>query len=241
MSESKYRILWRGQISGPFTRDEIETKLAKNEFGVWAEISEGNSDWKPIAEWRIRESAFKPGTKPTSSIDCNTPEQTHRRHIPQKNSAPDLPPLPKTEIGLGQQQIYSTEFVESEPDVDIAKKSFFYWAFLPLRKYAVFKGRACRKEFWGFFLVNFCISFALGLAESYFGIASEYEDSLLAGLYLLIIFLPSTAVSVRRLHDTSRSGFWWWLSITGIGYLILLLFYAQEGAPAENQYGPPVK
>lgn len=241
MSDSKYRILWRGQISGPFTRDEIETKLAKNEFGIWAEISEGNSDWKPIAEWRIREQTFKPAPKPTPSVEGDAQEQTSRLHISQENPATNLPPLPNAEINLGQQKIYSTELFDSDSDVSIAKKSFIYWSFLPFWKYAVFKGRACRKEFWGFFLVNFCISFALGFAESYFGIASEYEDSLLAGLYLLIIFLPSTAVSVRRLHDTSRSGFWWWLSITGIGYLILLLFYAQEGAPAENQYGPPVK
>ena len=52
MKGARYRILWKGQITGPFDREQVEAMLSKNEIGVWAEISEGNSDWKPISESR---------------------------------------------------------------------------------------------------------------------------------------------------------------------------------------------
>ncbi|TJY41720.1 DUF805 domain-containing protein [Cohnella pontilimi] len=61
----------------------------------------------------------------------------------------------------------------------------------------------------------------------------------LSGLYALAILLPSLAVSVRRLHDTGRSG--WWLLIgliPLIGAIILLVFTCQDSQPGDNRYGP---
>ncbi|MBT62039.1 MAG: hypothetical protein CML13_02355 [Puniceicoccaceae bacterium] len=144
------------------------------------------------------------------------------------------------DAGSGNNSLY-TEPEYASSDVETSDKGFFFWAFQPIAKYAVFSGRARRKEFWGFCLVSGIIGFILGFIEGYLGIAPDVEESVLAGLYWLLILLPSLAVSVRRLHDTNRSGWWVLLSLTGIGYLVLLLFWVQEGSDGVNQYGAATK
>jgi uncharacterized membrane protein YhaH (DUF805 family) len=109
-----------------------------------------------------------------------------------------------------------------------------------LRKYADFSGRARRKEFWMFTLVNFIIVLALLIIESkgYVRIVSGKDQSILAMVYCLFTSIPSLAVFVRRLHDTNRSGrcyFIGWIPI--IGSIILLLFVLQDSDPGPNQYG----
>jgi len=102
-----------------------------------------------------------------------------------------------------------------------------------LKKYAVLNGRARREEYWYFVLFNIIINIVLG------GIDSVTNGiGLLAGLYTLAVLIPSIAVSVRRLHDTDRSG--WWLLIgliPVIGCIVILIFMVQDGKPGENQYG----
>jgi len=75
------------------------------------------------------------------------------------------------------------------------------WYVKVLKQYFVFQGRARRKEYWMFVLISFIISIVLAIIENILGIAS-----LLTTLYSLAVFLPSLGVSVRRLHDTGRSG-----------------------------------
>ena len=61
-------------------------------------------------------------------------------------------------------------------------------------------------------------------------------------LYSLVILIPSIAVSVRRLHDTSRSGWWLLLCLIPlIGMVVLLIFMVQDSKPGQNQYGPNPK
>ncbi|MDH4322283.1 MAG: DUF805 domain-containing protein [Desulfobulbaceae bacterium] len=112
------------------------------------------------------------------------------------------------------------------------------WYLQVLRKYAVFAGRAGRQEYWWFFLFNLVFSLALGLVEivtGWFGAGI----GLLSALYSLAMCVPSLAVTVRRLHDTGRSG-WWVLVglIPLLGVVVLLVFMVRDGAPGENQYGP---
>ena len=106
-----------------------------------------------------------------------------------------------------------------------------------LKKYAVFSGRARRKEYWMFVLWNFIIAFIIGLLSAF-----VEEIILLYYLYMLAILIPSVAVAVRRLHDTNRSGWWWFISfIPIVGGIILIVFLAQDSQPGENQYGPNPK
>lgn len=74
------------------------------------------------------------------------------------------------------------------------------WYLEVLKKYAVFEGRARRKEFWMFNLFNLIIGFGAGVISAFIQIDS------LVSLYLLAMIIPNLAVSVRRLHDTNRSG-----------------------------------
>jgi uncharacterized membrane protein YhaH (DUF805 family) len=115
-----------------------------------------------------------------------------------------------------------------------------------LRKYAVFDGRARRKELWLFALFNLVISLGLALIEGLLaGVSGMFPDlhySALASLYDLFVLIPGIAVGVRRLHDTGRSG--WWLLIAFIpliGCIVLLVFFLQDGQPGENRFGPNPK
>ena len=104
-----------------------------------------------------------------------------------------------------------------------------------LRKYAVFSGRAQRKEYWYFFLFNLIIAFALGFIEGFFGIAPESGDSILANIYFLAVLIPSIAVGVRRMHDVNKSG---WFIIIPFYNLILAICKGTEG---DNKYGSDPK
>lgn len=111
------------------------------------------------------------------------------------------------------------------------------WYLGVFKKYAVFSGRARRTEFWMFALFNFLASIVLSIVDGIVG-----SGGVLGSLYGLAVFVPSLAVGVRRLHDTNRSGWWWFIGLIPlVGWIILLIFFATEGQPGENQYGPSPK
>ena len=117
------------------------------------------------------------------------------------------------------------------------------WYLEVLRKYAVFSGRARRMEYWMFFLFNLIISFLLGVVDGVLGTFSpESGVGLLGGLYSLAILIPSIAVTIRRLHDSGRTG-WWFLLIfiPLIGALVLLVFMVLDSEQGTNDYGPNPK
>jgi uncharacterized membrane protein YhaH (DUF805 family) len=116
--------------------------------------------------------------------------------------------------------------------------------FQPLKKYAVFEGRARRAEYWQFFLFTLAISI-LGqvLIEMFKGVPLL---SLLFALALVVVGLglivPSIAASFRRLHDIDKSA--WWLLIgliPLIGAIVLLVLFALPGTPGPNRFGPDPK
>lgn len=113
------------------------------------------------------------------------------------------------------------------------------WYVTALKKYAVFSGRAQRAEYWYFVLFNLLVMIGLAIVDSITGsFSGDMGMGLLSGLYYLGVLVPSVAVTVRRLHDTSRSG--WWLLIGLIplvGGLILLYVMVQDSKPGTNQYG----
>jgi uncharacterized membrane protein YhaH (DUF805 family) len=111
------------------------------------------------------------------------------------------------------------------------------WYLAVLKKYAQFSGRARRAEYWWFFLVNVIVSGVLGWIEARAG-----SSGVVGIVYSLAVLVPSLAVSVRRLHDTGRSG--WWMLLLALpiaGAIVLLVFAAQDGNAGPNQYGPSPK
>lgn len=113
------------------------------------------------------------------------------------------------------------------------------WYLEVLKKYAVFTGRARRKEYWYFILFNIMISIILSAID---GMTGSYNPQtgmgLLGTIYILAILLPAVGVSIRRLHDTGRSGWWVLLSLIPLlGTIVLLVFMLQDSKPGSNQYG----
>ncbi len=111
------------------------------------------------------------------------------------------------------------------------------WYLGVLKKYAVFTGRARRKEYWMFFLFNVIISIVLGVVDGVLGTAG-----ILGALYGLAVLIPGIAVAIRRLHDTARSG--WWLLIGFVplvGLIVLIVFMVQDSVDEGNEYGPNPK
>ncbi|GEM77093.1 DUF805 domain-containing protein [Vibrio sagamiensis] len=110
------------------------------------------------------------------------------------------------------------------------------WYLTVLKKYAVFSGRARRKEYWMFILVNFIISLLLGFVDGLLG------TIFIGYIYALAVFIPGIAVAIRRLHDTGRTG--WWLLIGFIpliGLIVLIVFTVSEGDKGSNEYGSDPK
>jgi uncharacterized membrane protein YhaH (DUF805 family) len=117
------------------------------------------------------------------------------------------------------------------------------WYLKVLRNYAVFHGRARRQEYWYFVLINVIISVALAIVD---GVTGTYNSDvglgLLSGIYTLAVLIPGIAVSVRRLHDIGRSG--WWLLIVLVplvGAIVLFIFMVLDSKPEQNEYGPSPK
>ncbi|MEV7568467.1 DUF805 domain-containing protein [Streptomyces tanashiensis] len=110
------------------------------------------------------------------------------------------------------------------------------WYLDVLKKYAVFNGRARRKEFWMFELFNIIISIVLNVVDM------SLDIQLLSLIYTVGIFLPSLAVTVRRLHDTGRSGWWVLIGLVPlVGFIVLIVFAATEGDQHQNEHGPNPK
>lgn len=111
-----------------------------------------------------------------------------------------------------------------------------HWYLEVLKKYAVFSGRARRQEYWMFFLVNFIVSVVLAI------IGWTIDMAFLQSLYTLAVLLPGLGVTVRRLHDTGRSGWWILIGLVPlVGTIVLLVFMASDSQPGNNQYGPNPK
>ncbi|MDR7114547.1 DUF805 domain-containing protein [Caulobacter sp. BE254] len=123
--------------------------------------------------------------------------------------------------------------------------------FEALRKYAEFEGRARRSEYWlftlfqvlvtfGLFLVLVMVAAATGGDGDQAGAAAVMIMALL-GLFYLAMLIPSLAVSVRRLHDSDKSGWWLLLSFVPFGGFVVFIFTLLDGTPGDNRYGPDPK
>jgi len=110
------------------------------------------------------------------------------------------------------------------------------WYLAALRKYAVFEGRAQRAEYWMFQLVNTLVYLALFAVEWSLG-----GPGIVGSLYVLAALLPIIAVTVRRLHDTGRSGWWYFVILIPLINLVLLVFMVSDSQGGENHYGPNPK
>jgi len=111
--------------------------------------------------------------------------------------------------------------------------------FQPLQRYADFQGRARRSEYWLFTLFIFIAAFVASIIDT---VVFGGEAPVLVGILALGLIIPSLAVTVRRLHDTDRSGWWYLIAFLPlIGGLIIFIFSVLDGTPGPNKFGPDPK
>ena len=113
--------------------------------------------------------------------------------------------------------------------------------------YCNFSGRARRSEYWNFFLFNVILGFILYFVIFIF--VALFKDSFITFIPLILFFafliyclIPGLAVMVRRLHDTGRSGLYYFVVfIPFVGEILLLIFLLEDSQPNTNMYGPSSK
>lgn len=114
------------------------------------------------------------------------------------------------------------------------------WYLKVLKQYADFNGRARRTEYWMYLLFNLIFLFAAAVLDNILGLkfSPEIPYGFIYMIYALAVFIPGLAVTVRRLHDVDKSG---WFILIGlipfVGAIWLLVLYCTEGTPGTNQYG----
>ena len=125
------------------------------------------------------------------------------------------------------------------------------WYLKALKQYSRFNGRARRKEYWYFSLISLLISGLLGFidgsivsaaAGTEIGIVREIflptDIGLLRNIYTLGVLIPTYTVMVRRLHDTDRSGWWFFINlIPFLGWLFFLYFLVEDSDSDKNRFG----
>lgn len=102
-----------------------------------------------------------------------------------------------------------------------------------LKKYAVFNGRARREEYWFFLLAELIVYILMLLLVFIIGASAK----VFVAIFWLAVLLPAIGVSIRRLHDTNRSGWWLLISVVPFASLVLLYFMCQDSTPGNNRYG----
>lgn len=118
------------------------------------------------------------------------------------------------------------------------------WYILAWQRAADFSGRSRRKEYWYFHLFNsivmiFLVLFAAAFSDQ--GKPAPIPFGLMV-IYAVVLFVPSLAVTIRRLHDIGRSGYWYFIGFVPIlGGIILFVFTLLDSEPQRNEYGPNPK
>ncbi|MBJ9353567.1 DUF805 domain-containing protein [Citrobacter koseri] len=115
------------------------------------------------------------------------------------------------------------------------------------RHYVNWRGRTGRKGYWLFVLINIIIIFVLQIldriiATTFLGFSSQEVNShggiyILTVLYILATFIPNITLSIRRLHDINKSGWWLLLSLIPIAGSLILLIFACLKSDGGNRFG----
>jgi uncharacterized membrane protein YhaH (DUF805 family) len=108
------------------------------------------------------------------------------------------------------------------------------------KKYTVFSGRSLRSEFWYWALFTLIISIILSILDSIvFDTKADSGTGPFSLIFSLATIIPTIAVTVRRLHDINKSGWWILISFTIIGIIPLIYWYCQPGTAGKNDFGGP--
>ena len=179
-------------------------------------------------------------------MKCGAPAGDGVKFCKNCGASMEAPPVqrvpdqtPPVQPNLYQQQYATNSAPQYAPPAATQKNPWQYFI-EAFKKYAVFKGRARRAEFWWFILCYTVIYFIVDFLGAKMGLVaysidSDFSINILSTLASLVFLLPSLAVSIRRMHDTGKSG---WLLLVPIYNIVLC---ATAGTSGPNQYGPDPK
>lgn len=106
-------------------------------------------------------------------------------------------------------------------------------------KYATFTGRASRSEYWWWSLFVTLLTGVFYVPLIYTSTGDGNDYGFAQGFVMLVLFLPSLAVSIRRLHDIGKSGWnYLWGLLPFIGIIVLIVFFVTPSQPYDNRFGP---
>ncbi len=209
MSSALWFCVINGKQEGPYSVETLQAMAESTPFAsdmpVW---SEGMATWKPLPDTALA------GLVKTSSLP---------------------PPVPLGSVLQAGTQNVASQLAGATASVSAAINApigsttapgFLDAIKICLSKYADFKGRASRSEYWWFLLFTLIV----------YGVTAFLPIiSLIAVLALLV---PSISAAVRRLHDTDRSGWWYLLSLVPVvGTIVLIVFLCQRGTEEQNRFG----
>ena len=209
-NEEKARVFYI-DIRSSNLIDEIYLSLKDEEQKrINKELAKLNEDKEQEVKYSMKDGfKFKKTQKNNPPLTDYEKQQIRNKYLNELKSV-------KSKYSIDNKEI------NNETDED-----FSYYISKCFGKYAVFEGVAGKAEFWWFYLfftilsvVTYFIDLNLMNSETGFGLFS--------GITLLILFLPMTAVSARRLHDIGRSGWWQLVALTGVGVILLIVWYATK-------------
>lgn len=211
------------QQQGPVGVDQIRAMMGSGSLGpdtlVW---TSSMTEWQPLGRTPLAASL------PPASLPMG--QGTYAPPTPAGYGAPMAGSYaPPGQYGTASGVPYGYAPPPSPGFMDALKIGF--------RKYVTWAGRATRSEFW-FFYLWYMIALIVGGVIDGMIVSSGSSLALFTGLAGLAFILPQLAVTVRRLHDTDRSGwFYWMLLIPLAGPIIVIVFLCTAGTPGPNRFG----
>ena len=100
-----------------------------------------------------------------------------------------------------------------------------------------YSSRSRRKEYWYFYIAIMLYAFLVGGIVYAIGLAIGHSIDYIDGIVMLPLIIFTLPLSVRRLHDTGKTGWWLLIGLTGIGTIILIIFFCTDSDQHNNEYG----
>lgn len=218
-----------GQRSGPVSLQVIRSLSRKGVITKTTLVSDGSqNDWVPFSHVEGQLTVSTVATAPSPA-----PIATPTTATGQQGSVPMFSPA------AGQ----SATSVSTAPGQHMRSgvTGFGEAISICFSKYFMFSGRANRAEYWYFqlfaLLVNLLLALVIGLSATAISTIAAIVPLIML-IFQLALFIPLLSVSVRRLHDTDKTGWWLLIGLVPIvGFIVLIVFFIQRGTLVANRYG----
>ncbi len=111
-----------------------------------------------------------------------------------------------------------------------------------IQDFAVFEGRSRRSEYWYYYLFTCLVGLALGIIFGIIARLTNFPLLIVQSVLIFIVCIPQIALTVRRLHDTNKSGWYWFvIFIPFVGVILFFYWLVKDSDYGDNDYGASPK